>query len=209
MSPTLIVAGAWNPDILAPNWVASKALELQLDQNFPVKVELPIGNPTQRPTFEFHDIRYLAAKNALTFYLVSDDISKVDKSISAATKILDLLSHTPITGFGFNFLYEIEDPSLALLATFSSSEIISSFVDDSDAETVRREWKSSVKSQGSLINISTVLEGNKILISFNVHFEVASAAAASQKLKTPNLFSGVQNKITSIAQQLNDLGDDD
>jgi hypothetical protein len=206
--PTLVVAGAWNPDILTPKWVASNALEMQLDQNFPVKVELPIGNPTQRPTFEFSDIRYLSAKNALTFYLVPDDPDQLNKSIFAATKILDLLSHTPTTGFGFNFLYEIEEPTQSMLGTFSSNQILAALIDDVDAETVKREWKSSVKTQEMLISLSTAMEGNKVVLNFNVHFEVTTAVAASEKLKTPNLFNEIKTKIDSIAKKLNELGEE-
>lgn len=206
--PTLVIAGAWNPDILTPNWVALNALGLQLDQNFTVKVDLPIGNPTQRPTFEFHGIRYIAAKNTLTFFLLPDAVGPVDKSITAATKILDLLSHTPITGFGFNFSYVIEEPSEALLKTFSSCDIPASFVNDDAAITVRREWKASVKTHDSLLNVSTELEGDTIRVIFNVHFEVANAEAASKKLQTANLFPNVENNIIAIATRIHTLGEE-
>jgi hypothetical protein len=206
-SATLLVAGAWNPDILSPNWVAREALALRLDQNFPVNVQLPIGIPTQRPTFEFAGVRYLAAKSALTFYLKPEEIEQIDKSITAVTKILDLLSHTPITGFGFNFSYEIEAPSVALLETFSSGKILTTLLEDGDAQTVVQMWKSSVKTQDRLLNLEAEFTGGKVNLNFNVHFEINSASGASQKLKTVNLFSDIQSTVSGIALHLHDLGE--
>lgn len=206
-SITLVVAGAWNPDILSPNWVAKEALALQLDQNFPVNVQLPIGNPTQRPIFEFANIRYLAAKGALTLFLKPSEVVQINTSISAVTKILDLLSHTPITGFGFNFAYEIEDPSVALLKTFSSGEILTPLLADDTAQVVAQMWKSLIKTQDRLLDLQAELLGGKVRLDFNVHFEIPSALGASQKLKTENLFSDIKNTVSGIAQHLHDLGE--
>jgi hypothetical protein len=206
-SVTLVVAGAWNPDILSPSWVAKEALALQLDQNFPVNVQLPIGNPTQRPIFEFAGVRYLAAKGGLTFYLKPDDANQIATSIGAVTKILGLLLHTPITGFGFNFSYEIENPAVPLLETFSSSNILASFLDNEATQTVGQGWSSSVITDDQLLNLGAELAGGKIRVDFNVHYEVNSAAAASQKLQATNLFSDIKNTVSGIAQHLHDLGE--
>ncbi len=206
-STSLVVAGAWNPDILSPAWVAKEALALQLGQNFPVNVQLPIGNPTQRPVFEFEGIRYLSAKGALTFYLKPEDTDQVNKSITAVTRILDLLSHTPVTGFGFNSSYEITTPSIALLETFSSGQILTPLVEDVGAQTVVQSWKSSIKTQDHLLNVEAELVGGKIQLDFNVHFEVNSASSASQRLKTVNLFSDTDSIINKIALHLHGLGE--
>lgn len=204
--PTLVVAGAWNPDILTPQWVASNAMGIKLEQNFSVNVELPIGDPTQRPIFEFHDIRYRSMKNALTFFLNKED--KVAESISVVANILALLSHTPVTAFGFNFQYEVEDPSSKLLNTFSSSNEIASFVDDENAETVKREWKASVKTNDNLLNVHALLEAVKVSINFNVHFEVTSAKEASDKLKVHDIYNKIKTKVNTVATKLSTLGEE-
>ena len=188
--PTLVIAGAWNPDILSPSWIAKEAMGLKLDQDFPVNVQLQIGNPTQRPTFQFEKIKINAARSQLTFYLTPDDLDQVNKTIITASKILELLSHTPVTGFGFNFSHEIEDPNVPLRKTFSGSDI-STLMDEADAHTVVQKWGSSIKTPQYLLSLNAELEGNKASLDINVHFEVTSAKDASQLMNNPAASCGV------------------
>lgn len=202
--PALVIAGAWNPDILSPSWIAKQAMGLELNQDFPVKVQLPIGNPTQRPTFEFEKIKFTAARSQLTFFLTPDDLDQINKSITTAAEILKLLSHTPVTGFGFNFSHEIEEPTVPLRKTFSGSNI-STLLDAADAQTVVQKWGSSIKTQHYLLSLNAELEGNKVSLEFNVHFEVNSAQEASQFLNKENLYSSIEQITSDITQKLHDL----
>lgn len=202
--PTLVIAGAWNPDILSPSWIAKEAMGLELNQDFPVNVQLPIGNPTQRPTFTFEKIKFNAARGQLTFFLTHDDLVQVNRSINTAAAILELLSYTPITGFGFNFSHEIEAPCAPLRKTFSGSDI-SIFLDDADAQTVVQKWGSSIKTQHYLLSLNAELEGNKTSLQFNIHYEVTSATGASQLLRTAGLYSSAEQVTSDIAQKLDDL----
>jgi hypothetical protein len=203
--PTLVIAGAWNPDILSPSWVANEAMKLGLTPDFAVNVQLPIGNPTLRPTYEFDKIKFNAARSQLTFYLASDDLDQVAKSVDTAARILELLSHTPVTGFGFNFSHEIECPHLELRKTFSGSDI-SALLADEDAQTVVQRWGSSIKTQQFLLSLNAEFEGgNKVTLAFNVHYEVASATEAAQLLRTDGVFTTAVQITSDIAQKLHDL----
>lgn len=109
-NPTsLVIAGAWNPDVLSPKWIGKEVLGMQLGQDFPVTVQLPIGSPTQRPTYEFENIKYVVSRASLTFFLNPDDATQFEKSIRSAATILNLLAHTPVTGFGFNFFLKLKN----------------------------------------------------------------------------------------------------
>lgn len=177
-------------------------LELKLD--FPVQVQLPIGNPTQRPIFEFEKIKFVAARGQLTFFLMPEDPEQVNKSILTAAKILELLAHTPVTGFGFNFSHEIEEPCISLRKTFSASDI-SVLLDDDDAKTVGQRWGSSIATKNYLFNLHAELEGNKVLLEENMHFETSSALSACALLRGEELFVSVEKVATGVAQKLHDL----
>jgi len=205
----LVIAGAWNPDILTPQWVASQAMGLQLDQNFPVNVQLAISNPQQRPRFEFEGIEFTAARGAVTFFFDPNDAERVQKTVSTATKILALLSHTPVSGFGFNFNFEVEDPHPGLLQTFAFADLAPSFLEDPDATAATRKWTSAISSQGCLITITVELQGsNKIVINSNSHFEVKTASEASAALGATGLVDKVKNDIRTIVERLSQLGGD-
>ena len=205
---TLVVAGAWNPDILSPPWVANKAMDLNLGVDFPVNAEIAIGNPTQRPTFEFHGIKFVAARNAITFFLQPDDPAQVATSISTVGKILGLLPHTPVTGFGFNFSYEIESPSTELIKTFDSGNLPADFLDDEAAESVGRHWSAKVKTRDRLLTVNSKFEGAKVLLSFNVHNEVTSAEQASHRLMANGIFDNAKKDAKTIAEKLHAMGEE-
>ena len=203
----LVVAGAWNPSILSPSWVAKNAWGQDLGPDFPVKLELSIADSTQQPTYEFEGVRYNTNKNRISFYLVPEDACQVEKSISTVLKILELLTHTPVSGFGFNFVYEIDEPSPQVVNTFRASDIFASLLHSADAEVVVRQWSSTVKTEGRLLTLNSQFEGGKVALKFNFHFEVSSAADAVQRLKTPNLFDNVKGIAFDTAQKLINLED--
>lgn len=201
---TLVIAGAWNPDILSPSWVAREAMGYVSNQDFPVKVEVAISNPKLRPIYEFDNIKFTAASSQLKFFLVPDDLAQVKSSVITASKILELLSHTPVTGFGFNISYEIEDPNTELRNTFSDSNICQSMA-FTNATIVAQKWGSSIKMQNYLLSVNASLEGDKVFLQFNAHFEAASSTAASQQLTDDKLFTEIEQVTCEIAQKLNDL----
>ena len=207
-TPTsLVIAGAWNPDILTPKWVAKEVLGLQLGQNFPVNVQVPIGNPTHRPTYEFENIKYVSSRTSLSFFIDQDDSEQIRKSVSTVKKILELLVHTPITGFGFNLFFEIENPTTALLDTFSSGSLLINLIEGNDMQTVGENWKSIIKADDYLLSLDALLEGGKVLLSFNVHFEVLNAAEAAEQLQDENLFGNIKSLVQKIANSLDVLGE--
>lgn len=195
---SLVIAGSWNPAILNPSWVASKAMSLDLGQNFPVNVEVAVGVPDQAMIFEFEQIKYVATRNNVTFFLKDNDEAQNAKTISTAAKILELLPHTPVTGFGFNFRYEIESPSKVILGTFTMGAKVAAYFDAIEVDVVRHAWDVVIKIQDRLITMNAQLEGDKVFVTYNVHYEIDNALIASQKLASADLLTTILNDINSI-----------
>ena len=204
---TLVIAGSWNPDILSPPWVAVQAMGLQVKPDFAVTARLALGNPQQRPTFGFEGIEYVPGRNTLTFNFDPNSVDSVCKAVSTATKILKLLSHTPVSGFGFNFKFRIENPVAGLLETFSFAVTPPSFLDDDDAVAVARKWVAGVTAHGSLITTTVSLEGGNVVINTNSHFEVGSATVAADRLAIDGLFDQVKKDALAIVNGLHNLGE--
>ena len=203
-SSNLVLAGAWNPAILSPAWIAKEALGIAAGTDFPVSMQLPvIGEPSAFPArYSFEGVAYSAAPHAVTIFLQDGSEGVVQKSISLAAKLAELLPHTPLTGFGFNFAFTEEQPSEKLLSTFAASNNVPSFITDVDAVTVAQQWGAAVLSKGRIINMTIKYEGGTILVNFNVHFEVTSASDACTKLKLPNIYSDTLEDVNSIIANL-------
>jgi len=197
----LVIAGAWNPAILMPNWISEQAMRGAPGENFQVQVELPVMNlglNGQRPRFAFRGISVSSDPAALTFKLAYDDPAQVDLSISTAANIIELLSHTPVSGVGFNFGFEFTEPSADLLSTFGGTTFLPEAATDADAALVRQEWTGVIKDGIRLINVSASLEAGIVRFNINVHTEVRSAQAAVDALRVQNLFRDIKNEVLCL-----------
>lgn len=197
---TLVIAGAWNPAILSPNWVAKEILELPVDDNFQVGMQLAVNDPSQPIGFQFEGIAYAPALNILMFRLLPD--LETEKAIEVAAKILELLPHTPVSGVGFNLVYEIDNCSDGLLKTFSAGSAVPNYLDDEQAELVKQGWGATIATKNRLINVTCKHEGGKVRIGFNVHIEVGSAEAASAALRTAGLFDDICADVIAIVNNV-------
>lgn len=203
---SLVVAGAWNPAILTPNWIAERAMNRQVGANFQVQVELPIPNLSfggARPRLAFEGISVAAEPHALTFRLAYDDVVRADLGVTTAASILDLLSHTPVSGFGFNFGFEFAEMNQALIDTFSGTAFLAEAVPDDDAVLVQQGWTGTVRTGQRLVTASTMYEGNRVIFNINVHTEVQSAAAAAAALRTENLFVTIKEQALAVVNRFN------
>lgn len=197
---TLVIAGAWNPAILSPNWVAKEVLQLGAAADFQVGMQVSINDPSQPVGFQFEGISFAPALNVLVFQLMPD--LDHQKAIDVAAGILELLPHTPVSGVGFNFGFQVLDANTELLRTFSAGSRVPSLLEDENAALVKQGWGASIGTKGRLINMTCKLEAGVVVIGFNVHLEAPSATAAAAILRAPNLYEEIFADVKSIVEQL-------
>ena len=108
---TLVVAGAWNPAILTPEWLLKNALQKKLDGSNQIQAAMPIGLLFEFPRFELEDLLFIARTDALILFPkpISEERFAVVEQVAQRT--LDQLSHTPISGVGHNFEFRDESPT--------------------------------------------------------------------------------------------------
>lgn len=208
-SVTLVIAGAWNPAILSPNWIAEKAMQRQVGADFQVQVAFPVANlnfNAVRPRLEFEGISVCAEPHAVTFSLSYEDEAGANLGVATAAKVLELLPHTPVSGFGFNFGFIFNEPSQELLETFGGTNFLVADIPDDNALLVRQEWGGTVQSHGRLVNVSAKYEANKVLFNLNIHTEVPNATEAAKGLQTDNLFASMKEIASGIVRRFEQQG---
>jgi hypothetical protein len=183
---TLVLAGAFNPAILTPKWVAVHGLGYSDSQEFQVEMLSPIGGALPS-RFSFDGFSYSAAYNLMTLHLKKADLAQSQRSIGAMAEILSKLSHTPINGLGFNFGFLIEEPTETLLQLLTTHDPMTDSFSE-DAEVVTRKWGNVIKWENSLVSVDCESAGGQVTLFFNFHYSIRSAMEAEQILREQNIF---------------------
>ncbi len=98
---TLVVVGKWNIHIFSPEWVKNNVFGGE-DMN--VEVALPVG-PYQ---FSNEQFKLTVSSNRIHFEMLSVNEDTEITVVSVLRTILRLLNQTPVSAFGFNYVFETD-----------------------------------------------------------------------------------------------------
>lgn len=197
---TVVLAGAFNPAILVPQWVAVHGLGHPAGQDFQVEMLAPVGG-TGQARFAFDGIAYSAGFKNFILHVDGALLAQSERAVVAVANILSQLPHTPVTGIGFNFGFMVEEPGAALLALMTTHDgLTDSF--DGDSEVVTRRWGNTVKWEESIVSVDCELAGGQAIVTFNFHYSTDSASAAEQALRGDGVFAKHQQRAITAAQAL-------
>lgn len=197
---TVVLAGAFNPAILQPKWVAVHGLGQPENQDFQVEMLAPIGGAGPA-RFSFDGFSYSAAFKAVTLYLDGAALAQCQRSVLAAAKILSQLPHTPVAGLGFNFGFLVEEPSQSLLHLLTTNDAMTDAFPGSP-EVVTRRWGNTVQWESALVSVDCELAGGQSSIVFNFHYSTASAGEAESILRSEGVFEKHQARAVAAATAL-------
>jgi hypothetical protein len=199
---TVVLAGAFNPAILLPPWVAVHGLGHPAGQDFQVEMLAPVGG-TGQARFAFDGIAYSAGFKNFILHLDGAQVAQSERAVVAVANILRQLPHTPVTGIGFNFCFLVEEPSASLLALMTTHDgLTDSF--DGDSEVVTLRWGNTVKWEQAIVSADCELAGGQAIVTFNFHYSTDSANVAEQILRSAGVFAKHQQRAIAAAQALTD-----
>lgn len=197
---TVVLAGAFNPAILLPQWVAIHGLGHPAGQDFQVEMLAPVGG-TGQTRFAFDGIAYSAGFKNFMLHVDGAQIAQSERAILAVANILNQLPHTPVAGVGFNFGFLVEGPGAALLALMTAHDgLADSF--EGDPEVVTRRWGNTIKWEQAIVSVDCELAGGQATVAFNFHYSTDSADAAEQILRAGSVFEKHQQRAIAAAQAL-------
>jgi hypothetical protein len=186
---SLVIAGAWNPAILAPTWVLQFGLN-RPGSNEPVQVALPAGTVgiTDYPRFTFPDFAYIVRPETLV--LIPPDCSPeaIGRMEEAAASMLENLPHTPVNGVGHNFEFRDVNPDPDKLNVFTqASQDLADEAPEgwsSVATTIASSFRSANGS--TIANIQRQFDGANVIIKFNFHHPLTTVQQALEILRGLN-----------------------
>jgi hypothetical protein len=197
---TVVLAGAFNPSILTPPWVAVHGLGHPVGQDFQVEMLAPVAGAGQA-RFAFDGISYSAGFTSFLLLVNGAQVAQSERAVGAAANILAQLPHTPVTGVGFNFVYLVEQPSAEFLAIMTTKDAMTYSFPGEPAVVIRR-WGNTVKWEQAVVNVDCELAGGQATIAFNFHYSTATAQDAEKILRVADVFAKHQERANAAAQVL-------
>jgi hypothetical protein len=198
---TIVLAGAFNPAILTPQWIAINALNYPNEQLVQVELLAPIGGGVGTHRLTFDHMSYTAGYKGTTFYLMNQSAEVRESVCVAIGTIMSLLPHTPMSGVGFNFSFRVEHPPAELLNLLQVHEGLNGALGD-DTTVVNRSWANTLSYQESLLNFSCQLAGAEVIVDCNYHHNVSSAMEAAAIMNTPGVYAQHLNVVIGAVSAL-------
>ncbi len=165
---SIVILGSWNPSIFSQEWIL-KHLCQPGTTNF--TISFPLDDPTAPRKIDFDDISIFPGRKQLLLQPQTTNIDGMKKCSIVATKILQLLMHTPVTHCGINFSFEEKNQLEKIFGVLG-------FVDRTaiDAQKYKLEGSSASRkfrlTDGNVLNL--MLSDNEGVgqIGFNFHYEL-------------------------------------
>lgn len=179
----IVLAGAWNPAILTPDWVLAEGLEIPKGQSTVVEALIPAGPglASEHPRYTMPGFAYQCRPEALIVVPKEQTPEAMRAVEEVVARIVRKLSHTPIAGLGHNFEFREENPAASALEALTTSQ--HDLVDAAAGwESKGSRVQSSFAKGAATVNISRAWSGARLDVKFNFHYQITGSQAALEIL---------------------------
>ena len=169
----LVIVGGWNRHIFTLYWIKRYLLPKE-EEELSVEMQNPLlqGFNAQfiPPRILSKEVRFMLQGNKLNFSPVKNEDKNLDRIQELALQLADYLPHTPVSGFGINFLFTEDHANKDLINLIrpSDSEEIEKF----STSLTREEYTRHLVLDGRTLNFTIELEGEEISFNLNFHFDI-------------------------------------
>lgn len=189
---TLVVVGKWNIHVFSPEWVKANVFN---GEEIQISISLPIG-PFQ---FKGKSFELTVNDNRIHFELTSRDESARIDTVKALRVILRLLSQTPVTAFGINFIYDTDSD---LGEFFHELNLNEATGNPFSGTTVKQEVKWSLYAPNNSTNIRLIELKPAYRFDVNYNYPVNDCHAIMTIIDDDDLISSKQAECEQLLQSL-------
>ena len=200
----LVIIGGWNSHIFNPNWIKrylfpAEDEELTID----IHAQFPQGFNPQfvLPRISSKDVRILLQGNKLNFIPVKDRDKNLNLIQDLALQLADYLPHTPVSGYGVNFLFTQDHVNEDLIHLVRPKDLKE--IEQFGASLSSEEYTRRLELNEHPLNFTIGLEGEKVTFKFNFHFKIGNLAAFKGKIAEISILELKQEAIKFLAEIYN------
>ncbi len=169
-NPNIVIAGAWNLNILTPTWFAQEFPDLIKQKEVPVEVEIGTGILK----FSIDDrVKINPNPDKLIFFSEIAERSNYELVEKLAMDTVSKLRHTPITALGHNVSYFLDEESFSLFNEESMSKYEDYYKKElSIAAFNTQQIMHALSYENYTLNLTYNMNRQKNFISFNYHYNM-------------------------------------
>ena len=176
--PTIVIAGAFNPVIFNPAWMAYHLYDKEEGVQTPAE-HVQIMAPARQSITFIDNIGVSARKQRVEIFIANMADESRQRAEAIAAQVVQKLPHTPFAGFGVNFQINCKDPDEELTGLFDTREGLESYNKIASREAVVAFQPAANKK----IIIKRRLQDDEVDISFNYHTDASSPEEMIESLK--------------------------
>lgn len=174
---SVIVTGQWNPHIFSPGWVGPNLFGLGSGAKIPVEVRFGPGAAAQFRLISDH-VKLQTDNDRLVFLAGQPSIDDLGRAEEMAVKALELLPHTPVSGYGVNLAFQENSTTnlpQAFLEFFNCDDFVSlqGFQTENAVKERYLVRKLSLGSCELNLKLTNWPEEDRAEIAFNFHHDLA------------------------------------
>lgn len=174
---TIVVLGRWNVSIFSPAWVGKNVFgQKTITLEVGIEPELP-----RRLTSDDVVVIPTSSRLMVTPNIINDTTLKRMEDV--VCKILELLSHTPVSGVGVNFGFIVKPltDSFSNIPTLLAEKLASEGL---TIESNEVKWTIGYeRERKSILNLSVQIDKDEALIKFNFHSDTENTGKAIESIK--------------------------
>lgn len=182
---TLVIAGAWNPAILTPEWVGVHGLGLTPPINVRMWLSTTDALTVHLPKFSIDNFEYSAAPHMLQAFVPDMTTEAFAHAEATVAKLLDTLKHTPVNGVGHNFKMTSTSLDHERLAMFdrANEDISGNMPEQFGVTRTRIETAIKTDNERVVLNLAREIDTGVLTAIFNFHHTIDGAENAIKVLR--------------------------
>lgn len=177
-NPTIVIAGAWNLNILTPQWYAKEFPELAIQKEIPAEVQ--IGTGILKFSID-NKIKINPNPDKLIFYSEIAERSNYELVEKFAMDTVSKLPHTPITAVGHNIAYFLDEGGFSLFNEDSLSNYEEYYKKELSITAFNtQQILHKLSYENYLLNLTYNINRQKNFVSLNYHYNVTDISRIAE-----------------------------
>jgi len=190
LTPTVVIQGFWNPAVLQPPWVAVNLFEYPSGEAIQISIARS-QSKVSKEVFIIDGIGFYVDNSRVEIYLTNYSENLINKAEEIVLKLLNTLSHTPLGGYGINFIFTEDNIEESLVDAMSTNESINSHY-----QIIQQVFSTHIKFPDCILKLTRTISDENVTFDFNYHHEALDLD------NKETLFKGAINKYLKVSKKL-------
>ncbi len=203
-SSGLVIVGGWNGHIFNPNWIKRYLFPAKDEQlTVDIQAQFPQGFNPQFifPRISSNEVRILLQGNKLNFIPVKSVDENLDRIQELALQLADYLPHTPVSGYGVNFLFIQDHVSEDLINLIRPRDLEE--IEQFGASLTGEEYTRRLELNERSLNFVVGFESERVTFKFNFHSKINDLIAFKAGISKTSILELKQEAIQFISEIYN------